>query len=53
MKTAADGYQMVSAGIKHATTDNIALKLQTGVMFSRRPGTDPVYSVTGQLAFAF
>ena len=53
LKTAADGYQMVSAGLKHATTDNVALKLQTGVMFSRRPGTDPVYSVTGQLAFAF
>ena len=35
------------------TSDNVALKLQTGVLFSRRVGTDPTYSLTGQLAFGF
>jgi hypothetical protein len=52
-RTEADGYQAISAGVKHATSDNIALKVQAGVAFSRAPGSDPLFTVTGQVAFAF
>jgi len=53
LKTAADGFQRPSIGMKHFTTDNIALKLEAAALFSRRSGTDPSYSLTGQLAWAF
>lgn len=53
LRTAADGFQTASLGVKHATTDNIALKLQAGLMFSDRAGTDPTLTLTGQVAFAF
>ncbi|HEY6039320.1 MAG TPA: hypothetical protein VIV58_33790 [Kofleriaceae bacterium] len=53
LKAAADGYQTASIGLKHATTDNIALKVQAGLMFSDRAGSDPMLTLTGQLAFAF
>ena len=36
-KTADDGYQTVSVGLKHSTTENIALKVQAGVTFSIAP----------------
>ncbi|HET7503835.1 MAG TPA: porin [Kofleriaceae bacterium] len=52
-RTADDGYQAVSLGVKHATSDNIALKAEAGVTFSQAPGADPLFSVTGQVAFAF
>ena len=53
LKTAADGYQAASIGVKHSTTDNVALKLQAGLAFSDRAGTDPMLTLTGQAAFAF
>ena len=53
LKTGADGYQTASLGLKHSTTDNIALKVQAGLTFSERAGTDPLLTLTGQLAFAF
>jgi hypothetical protein len=53
LKTYADGYDIASLGVKHSTTDNIALKLQSGVLFSRAPGAKPLFILIGQLAFAF
>ena len=53
LKTSVDGYTVASAGVKHNTTENIALKLQAGVTFFNRPGADPMLTLTGQLAFAF
>jgi hypothetical protein len=52
-RTADDGYQAVTVGVKHSTSENIVLKLQTGVVVSRAPGSDPLFNVTGQVAFAF
>jgi hypothetical protein len=52
-KTEADGYQTASLGVKHSTSDNIALKAQASVTFSEAPGTDVLFSLTGQVAFAF
>jgi hypothetical protein len=51
--TAADGYQAFTAGVKHAASDNIALKAQAAVIVSRAPDADPLYTLTGQVAFAF
>jgi hypothetical protein len=52
-KSSNDGYQAASFGVKHSTTDHIALKAQAGVTFSRAPGADPLFTLTGQVAFAF
>jgi hypothetical protein len=52
-RTANDGYQAVTVGAKHSTSDNIALKAQASVLVSRAPGSDALYTLTGQLAFAF
>ena len=52
-RTAGDGYQAASAGVKHSTSDNVALKLQAGVLWSRTAGVDPRLTLTGQVAFAF
>lgn len=52
-KLGDDGYQAATVGVKHSTTDNIALKAQAGVTFSRAPGSDPLFTLTGQVAFAF
>ena len=52
-RAANDGYQAFTVGVKHATSDNVALKAQTGATFPNAPGADPVFTVTGQVAFAF
>jgi len=52
-KTADDSYQIASLGVKHATSDNIALKGQAAVTFSQTPGADPLFTLTAQVAFAF
>jgi len=52
-KAAGDGYQAATLGVKHATTDNIALKAQAGVTLPSASGADPRFTVTGQVAFAF
>ena len=52
-KTADDSYQTASLGVKHATSDNIALKAQAAVTFLRAPGVDPLVTLTAQVAFAF
>jgi hypothetical protein len=52
-RTANDGYQAFTAGVKHLTSDNVALKAEAGVALSRAPGADPLFSLTGQVAFAF
>jgi hypothetical protein len=52
-RTAGDGYQAVSVGVKHTTSDNVALKAQAGVAFPAASGADPMVTLTGQVAFAF
>lgn len=52
-RTADDGYQTVTVGLKHATSENIALKAQAGVELLHAAGSDPVFTVAGQVAFAF
>jgi hypothetical protein len=52
-RTEADGVQIVTAGVKHATSDNIVLKAEASATLSRAPGADPVFGLTGQVAFAF
>lgn len=52
-KAEADGYQTVSLGVKHATSDNIALKAQASLTFFVADGADPLLTLTGQVAFAF
>ncbi|HEY6174569.1 MAG TPA: hypothetical protein VIX73_09010 [Kofleriaceae bacterium] len=52
-RTADDGYQAVTVGVKHSTSENIALKLQAGVVVSHAPGADALFNVAGQVAFAF
>jgi hypothetical protein len=39
--------------VKHSTSENVVLKLQAGVVVSSAPGSDPLFNVTGQVAFAF
>jgi hypothetical protein len=39
--------------VKHSTTDNVALKAEASVTFSQAPGADPLFTLTGQIAFAF
>lgn len=50
---AGDGYQALTLGVKYTASDNIALKLETGVLLPRAAGSDELYSVAGQIAFAF
>ncbi|HEX3758266.1 MAG TPA: hypothetical protein VHW23_06150 [Kofleriaceae bacterium] len=52
-RTAGDGYQAFTAGVKHATSDNIALKAQAGAVVSHASNTDTLFTLTGQIAFAF
>nr|HEX4316749.1 hypothetical protein [Kofleriaceae bacterium] len=52
-KVAADGYDTTSLGVKHTTSENIALKLQTAVSTSPAAGSDPVFSIAAQVSFAF
>jgi hypothetical protein len=52
-RTEADGYQGVSAGVKHSTSENIALKAEAAVTLPRASGADPRLTLTGQIAFAF
>jgi hypothetical protein len=52
-KAADDSYQTVSLGVKHSTTDNIALKLQAAVTSLSAVGSDALFTFTGQVAFAF
>jgi len=52
-RAADDGYQSVLLGVRHATSDNIALKAQAGVLLSHAPDRDPLFTFTGQIAFAF
>jgi hypothetical protein len=52
-KTRDDGYQTATLGVRHLTSENVALKAQAAVMFSRAPGSDPLFTLTGQIAFAF
>jgi hypothetical protein len=52
-RTEGDGYQIASLGVKHSTTDNVALKAQAAVTWPRTPGADPLLTLTGQVAFAF
>lgn len=52
-KTAGDGYQAATLGVKHSTSENVALKAQGGVLFPRAAGADAVLTLTGQVAFAF
>jgi hypothetical protein len=53
LKAFADGTQTASVGVKHATTDNVALKAQAGVTLLQAAGSDPLFTLTGQVAFAF
>lgn len=48
-----DGYQAFTVGLKHATSDNIALKAQAGAVVSRAENTDTLFTLSGQIAFAF
>ena len=48
-----DGYQGTSVGLKHATTDNVALKGQAGMTFFPHSNAAPILTLTAQLAFAF
>ena len=52
-KTTTDDYQTATLGVKHSTTENVALKAEAAVTFSRAPGSDPLFVLTAQLAFAF
>lgn len=52
-RAAGDGYQTVLVGVKHSTSENVALKAQAAATFSPAPGSDPLFTFTGQIAFAF
>nr|HEX4318923.1 hypothetical protein [Kofleriaceae bacterium] len=52
-RDAADSFDAVSAGIRHATNDNIALKLQATASKAPVPGSSVDYALTGQIAFGF
>lgn len=52
-KTAGDGYHAALVGVKHATSECVALKAQAGVTIPRAAGADRIYTLTGQVAFAF
>lgn len=52
-RTFGDGHQGVAVGLKHATTDNVALKAQAGLTRFPHSDADTILTITGQLAFAF
>jgi hypothetical protein len=50
-RSAADDYQGATLGVKHSTSDNVALKAEAGVLWMS--GRDARVTLTGQVAFAF
>jgi hypothetical protein len=52
-KASGDGYQAATLGVKHSTSENVALKAQASALFPRAMGADTIFTLTGQVAFAF